>query len=46
MRKAIMKRSELVTKYRNRPTDKNKKAFKKQFVIGLTKKRNKSTMKN
>ena len=30
MRKAIMKRSELATKFRNRPTDDNKKAFKKQ----------------
>ena len=30
MRKAIMKRSELATKYRTRPTEENKKAFKKQ----------------
>ena len=30
MRKAIMKRSELVTKYRKNPTDENLKAWKKQ----------------
>ena len=30
MRKAIMKRSELATKYCTRPTEENKKAFKKQ----------------
>ena len=29
-RKAIMKPSELAKKFRNRPTDDNKKAFKKQ----------------
>ena len=30
MRKAIMKRSELATKYRSRPTEENLRAFKKQ----------------
>ena len=33
LRKAIMKRSELATKFRNRPTDDSKKAFKKQKKI-------------
>ena len=30
MRKAIMKRSKLAIKFSNRPTDDNKKAFRKQ----------------
>ena len=46
MRKAIMKGSEQATKFRNRPTDDTKKAFKKTFAIVLTKTRDESTMKN
>ena len=41
-----MKRSELATKFRNRPTDDNKMAFKthtKKIVIDFTKKRDEST---
>ena len=47
MRKAIMKRSELATKYRTRPTEENKQAFKKQktFVTDYTRKKEKSIMK-
>ena len=48
MRKAIMKRSELATKYRTRPTEEYKKAFKKQknFCNRLYKKERKKYYEN
>ena len=47
MQKAIMKRSDLATKYHSRPTEENKKSFKKQrnFVVDYTRKKAKSFMK-
>ena len=48
MRTAIMKRSELATKFRAEPTDFNKKAFKKQrnFFDRLYKKERKKYYEN